>query len=63
MEYVYLQGSEDVQRAGNNIASSASLMQSASNNIMGALEQNQRFMTEWLDRFETVLKENKRSQL
>lgn len=32
-------------------------MQSASNNLIGALEQNQRFMTEWLDRLESILKE------
>ncbi len=59
MEYVYLQGSEDVQRAGQAMRSSAETIQSASNNLSSAFYEHGRFMTEWLDRLEMILKENK----
>ncbi len=55
MESIYLNGSEDVRRASNNIQSSAEIMQTASNNISNSLYEHQRFMTEWLDRFENIL--------
>ena len=59
MEYVYLQGSEDVQRAAGAMQSAADTMRSATGNLAGTIEQHERFMTEWLDRFEMILKENK----
>ena len=59
MEHIYLNGSEDVKRASHNIQGSAEIMQSASNNISNSLYDYQVFMTEWLDRFEQILKENK----
>ena len=57
MENIYLIGSEDVKRASNNIQSSAEIMQSVANNISNSLFDHQVFMTQWLDRFEAILKE------
>ena len=57
MDYVYLQGSEDVQRAAGSMQSAADIMRSASGNLAGTIEQHERFLTEWLDRFEMILKE------
>lgn len=59
MDSIYLQGSEAVTRASNSMSSSADDMIRASNNISNALSDHQRFLTEWLDRFENILKENK----
>lgn len=57
MENIYLSGAEDVRRAGNNISSASQDMIRASNNISNALYDHQRFLTEWLDRLEEILKE------
>ncbi|KKM26531.1 hypothetical protein LCGC14_1583900 [marine sediment metagenome] len=59
MDYIYLQGSEDVQRAAVAMQSAADTMRSSTGNLASVIEQHERFMTEWLDRFETILKENK----
>ena len=59
MENMYLIGSEDVKKAGYSIQSSAEIIQSVTNNISNSLFDHQVFMTQWLDRFETILKENK----
>ena len=55
MDTMYLVGSEDVMRAGHNIASAASDMQRAADTISAAFEQQQRWMDSWLDRLKDVL--------
>ena len=56
MERVYLVGAEDVQRAGNNIQGAAMEMSSAARTIYEALEAQQRFLNEWLERFEAAIR-------
>lgn len=58
MDSIYLQGSEDVLRASRSMSSSADAIQSASNNLSQSLYDHERFLTEWLDRLESILKEN-----
>ena len=58
MESVYLNGSEDVMRAGHNIEGAASDMQRAAETISAAFEQQQRWMDDWLHRLKDVLDES-----
>ena len=57
-EYITLLGAEDVRSAGASMRSAASDMNRASANINEALLQHQRFLDEWLLRFERVLEKN-----
>lgn len=56
MDYIYLQGSEDVKRAGYNIQSASEQIQSSANTISNALYEHKQFMEEWLNRLENILK-------
>lgn len=58
-EYVTLIGAEDVSRAGHNMASAADTMNRAAGNLDDALRRHQRFMDDWLQRFEQVLSVSK----
>jgi len=53
-EFIHLIGTEDVQRAGNNMRAAAEQMTRAANTIDEALRQHQGFMNEWIDRVEAV---------
>ena len=53
-EFIHLIGTEDVQRAGNNMRAAAEEMTRAANTIDEALRQHQGFMNEWIDRVEAV---------
>lgn len=53
--YVTLLGAEQVERAASSMRQSASEMQRAASNIEHALSQHERFMTEWIERFEAAL--------
>ena len=55
MESIYLQGSEDVQRAGGAMREAAHTISNVSSNLQVVLEANQRFLDDWLLRFERVL--------
>lgn len=55
MEYVTLMGAEDVSRAGYTMRSAASDMLRAASSISESLDQHQRFMNEWLDRFTAAI--------
>lgn len=55
METVHLIGAEDVRSAGNTISGAADEMKRAAGNIDYALQQHQRFMDDWLQRFEAVV--------
>ena len=58
MNTIYLQGSEDVSRAASSISESADTMRRAASSIDESLDRNQRFMDDWLVRFQDVLKEH-----
>lgn len=61
METIYLAGSSEVSSAGSNMRTAAEQMKQAASNIEYALTQHQRFLDDWLSRFEAVLtKENNR---
>jgi uncharacterized protein YhaN len=55
MDSIYLHGSEDVRSAASSMRSAADEMQRASSNLVAGLEQHQRFMDDWLSRFEAAL--------
>lgn len=55
METVLLIGHEDVARAGHNIAGAADTMNRAAGNLDEVLMRHQRFMDDWLQRFEAAL--------
>jgi hypothetical protein len=57
-DYVNLIGAEDVRAAGNTMRSAADTMGSAVGSFTWALEQHQRFMDDWLQRFAAVLEAN-----
>lgn len=50
-----LVGAETVQRAASQMSSAAGEMQTAARSIEYALENHQRFMNDWLDRYQQVL--------
>lgn len=56
MEYVTLMGAEDVRSAGSTIASAAQQMQNAANSLSETLIAHQRFLDDWLYRFEEAIK-------
>jgi Sec-independent protein translocase protein TatA len=56
-EYIYLVGAEDVKNAGHNMQSAAGTMRQAASSIDCSLELQQRFLDEWLARFEAALRE------
>lgn len=56
--YVTLLGAEQVQSASNQMRQAAHEMQAAAATIAAALDYNQRFLNDWLPKFESVLKEN-----
>lgn len=54
-EYIHLVGAEQVQSAANTMRSAADEMKSAASSIDYALTAHQRFMDDWLQRFEAAL--------
>ncbi len=55
MDRVYLMGTEDVIRSAHLIRGAADSMLSAANSIGSALAEHQRFMNDWLSRFQQVV--------
>jgi hypothetical protein len=55
MDSIYLMGAEDVSSAASSIRLAAEGMQSAASWMTEALQQHQRFLDDWLARFEAVL--------
>ncbi|AMS41219.1 hypothetical protein [Aminobacter aminovorans] len=53
--YVTLMGAEEVRSAANTMMSAASEMRGAASSIDNALERHQRFLDDWLSRFETAM--------
>jgi hypothetical protein len=54
-EYVHLIGSEQVGNASRTMVEAADRMQSAANSIHETLFHHQRFLTEWIERFEQAV--------
>jgi hypothetical protein len=54
-DYITLMGAEEVSRAGHNMQSAASDMRLSVSNLSEVLQQQQRFMDDWLQRLEAVL--------
>ena len=59
MEFVTLMGAEDVRSAGSSIKSAAEEMSRAAGSINETLMAHQRFLDDWLYRFEEILTANK----
>lgn len=55
METMHLIGAEDVRAAANTMRSSADEMQRAASQIDHSLAQHQRFLDDWLQRFQAVI--------
>jgi len=55
MERVYLTGTEDVVRSAHMIRGAADSMLAAGNGIGSALAEHQRFLNDWLIRFQQVV--------
>ena len=55
MEYTVLVGTEQMQIAANTVREAAHTMGNVSGNLQYVLEANQRFLDDWLSRFESVL--------
>jgi hypothetical protein len=62
MESIYLMGSEDVRSASSTMSRAAEQMQGAASNVASALEQHQRFLDDWLSRFEAALAKTEQSE-
>lgn len=54
-EYMHLVGAEDVSRAASTMSSAASEISGAARSIDWSMEQQRRFMDDWLQRFEEVV--------
>lgn len=54
-EYVTLVGAEQVQRAANEMRSAAETMRQSASNLDAVLSGHQRFLDDWLMRFEQAL--------
>lgn len=53
--YITLLGAEDIRRAGNAMQAAAEEMMRGTGYQQEALQQHQRFMDDWLSRFETAI--------
>ncbi len=53
--YITLMGSEQVQSAAGQMQRAAEDMRQASRNFDDAMQRHQRFMDDWLQRFEAAL--------
>ena len=53
--YVTLVGAEEVSRASCNMRDAASTMSSAAGNLDDVMSRHQRFMDDWLIRFEDAV--------
>ena len=54
-EFIHLVGADDVRNAASRIALAADTMRHAASSLAFAFETHQRFLDDWLMRFEDVL--------
>ena len=59
-DFIHLTGAEDVYRAGTIIMGAAETMKQAAALIDDTLGRHQRFMDDWLQRFEAAMEEIKK---
>lgn len=52
---MYLEGSDDVRRASNNVITAADKMSQAAATMDAVLDRHHRFLDDWLQRFEAAL--------
>lgn len=62
MDCMTLMGAEDVRSAGNRISAAADTMRRAASNMDEALRNHQRFLDDWLMRFENVVSKPKENE-
>jgi hypothetical protein len=55
-KYIQLLGAEEVQRAASRMLEAADKMSNAAMSIDSSLERNQRYLDDWLSRFEAVMR-------
>ncbi len=55
MDTVYLSGSNEVEKAGRNIAGAADQMTRAAESVASNLAQHEQFMSDWLAEFQRIL--------
>lgn len=55
MEFIHLTGTEDVQRAASQMSSAAHEMKNVASSIEHTFFLHQRFLEEWIQRFEAVI--------
>lgn len=60
MDMVHLIGAEQVKNAGHNMQAAATDMQNAASWMIEAFQQHQRFLDDWLARFEAVLEDKQK---
>ena len=54
-EFIHLIGSEQVSTAGHNMMRAAEVMSNVSSNMQLVFEEHQRFLDDWLRRYEEVV--------
>jgi hypothetical protein len=62
VDSIYLHGSEDVSRAASSMSRAADEMQRAASNMAEVLERQQRFLDDWLMRFDAALSRARATQ-
>jgi methyl-accepting chemotaxis protein len=55
VDYITLLGAEQVQSAANTMRSAADTVAGAASEMSSAVDRQQRFMDDWLQRFEAVV--------
>lgn len=56
--YIQLIGADDVRSAASTMSSAASEMRGAASSIQHSLEMHQRFLDDWLMRFQDVMEKS-----
>lgn len=59
MEFIHLIGAEDIPRAAGTMREAAQTMSNVSQNMQIVLEAHQRFLDDWLRRFEQALEQDR----
>ena len=55
LDFIHLAGADDVARAGSAMRQAAEEMQRAASNLAAALAMHERWMDDWLSRFQSVM--------
>lgn len=63
MEHIYLQGSENVYRAGDKISEAANQINQSVSWMEESFQNHRQFLDEWLGRFEQILENDYQRKL